>query len=314
MRRMEPIVPFEPVRAADIPAGPDWIHQIKWDGVRILAYYDGGPLRLFNRKKRERTAQYPELTSPSYCKASSFILDGEVIALAADGKPSFHEVMRRDGIRTLSRVPQAVQSVPIAYMVFDILYCDGEWTIDRPLSERQRLLEERLVPSRAVQPVASHPDGAALFDVIRSHGMEGIVSKKTDSAYATGGKDTRWVKVKNYGDVVAVIGGFRMEEGVVRAVLAGLYREGRLLFIGKVGTGKLSAADWRELTERLTAIETPVCPFAGRHEEFRGARWVKPLLTAKIRYSEWRLHEGRTMRQPSIQAFVDKPPEECVFE
>ncbi|WP_325050035.1 ATP dependent DNA ligase [Cohnella faecalis] len=105
-----------------------------------------------------------------------------------------------------------------------------------------------------------------------------------------------------------------MGDGVVGSVLAGLYQEGRLLFIGKVGTGKLTSSDWRELTAMLTAIEIPECPFANRSEEFKGARWVKPLITVKIQYSEWRRSEGRTMRQPSIQAFVDKPPEECVFE
>ncbi len=311
---MEPIFPFEPISVSEVPIGTDWIHQVKWDGVRVLSYCEGGNVKLFNRKKNERTSQYPELVSPSYCKANSFILDGEIIALAADGKPSFHEVMRRDGIRVASRVPQAIRTVPVTYMVFDILSCDGEWMIDRPLHERQQLLNDLLVPGDHVQLVANHSDGNALFEAISGQRMEGIVSKNLSSVYTLDGKDNRWQKVKNYGDVIAVIGGFRMEGGVVRAVLTGLYSEGKLIFIGKVGTGKLTVADWRELTIRLTAIEIKDCPFMGNREEFKGARWVKPSLTTKIQFSEWRLHEGRTMRQPSIQAFVDKPPEECVFE
>ncbi|MBB6730043.1 RNA ligase family protein [Cohnella zeiphila] len=311
---MNPIIPFEPIRSDTVPLGDSWIYQIKWDGVRILSYCDDSAIRLYNRKKHERTAQYPELTERTYCRASSFILDGEVIALAADGKPSFHEVMRRDGIRNLSKVPQARQEVPISYMVFDVLYADGAWTHSLPLRERQRLLADLLVPGPFVQPVASHPDGPALLEVIRAQKMEGIVAKNADSAYAFGGKDERWVKVKNYGDLVAVIGGYTLNGGIVNAVLAGLYQGGRLIFIGKVGTGKLTAQDWVELTAVVGSIGTSECPFASRHPDMKGAYWVKPLLTAKIQYAEWRVEEGRSLRQPSIQAFVQVPPEECRFE
>ncbi|WP_256759007.1 RNA ligase family protein [Cohnella sp. WQ 127256] len=311
---MEPILPFEPLVSSIVPTGDNWVHQVKWDGVRMLSYYNANEIKLFNRKKHERTYQYPELLTPSYCKANSFIVDGEIIALASDGKPSFHEVMRRDGIRVTSRVPQAAQAVPITYMIFDMIWCNGEWINNKPLHERQQLLNDMILPNEHIQLVTNHLDGNALLEAIRSKDMEGIVSKKLDSHYSLGSKDGRWIKIKNYGDIIAVIGGFRMEGGVVKAILTGLYREGKLIFIGKVGTGKLSSADWRELTERLVAIETIHCPFANQRDEFKNARWVLPLLTVKIQYSEWRQHENRTMRQPSIQAFVDKPPMQCLFE
>ncbi len=311
---MKPITPFEPLRAASVPEGKQWIYQIKWDGVRILSYCDGTSIKLYNRKKNERTYQFPELTAPTYCSAQSFILDGEVIALAADGKPSFHEVMRRDGIRRLDRVPSAQKDVPITYMIFDIVYLNGEWMNNRSLQERQQLLREIVVPSPTVQLVATHPEGNTLFDVIRKQSMEGIICKDLNSTYAIDGKDGRWVKVKNYGDVIAVIGGFTLNGGIVNALLAGLYQNGNLYFIGKVGTGKLSAADWRELTVALKKIEVTVSPFVSKHPDMRGAHWARPLLTAKIQFTEWRIHEGRTMRQPSIQAFVDASPDECVFD
>ncbi|MFB9273357.1 DNA ligase [Cohnella cellulosilytica] len=311
---MKPIIPFEPIRSDSVPSGKQWIYQVKWDGVRILPYFDGAQIRLFNRHLNERTMQFPELTDRSYFEASSIILDGEVIALAADGKPSFHEVMRRDGVRRADRVAMARHEVPINYMVFDILYLDGDWLTDRPLRERQLLLSEVLVPGPVVQPVASHPDGEALFGVIKEQGMEGIVCKDLNSTYGIEGKDGRWVKVKNYGDVIAVIGGFTLRSGVVNAVLAGLYHEGKLQFIGKVGTGKLTQADWREITRVVAQISTLDCPFANRHPDMRGAQWCQPVLTARIQYTEWRWQEGRTMRQPSIQAFVNVPPHECIWE
>jgi bifunctional non-homologous end joining protein LigD len=114
---MEPIIPFEPIRSANIPIDGSWIYQIKWDGVRILTYFDGTGCRLFNRRINERTYHYPEISNVStYSSARSFILDGEVIALAPDGQPSFHEVMRRDGLRRMNRVQQVMQDVPIYYI------------------------------------------------------------------------------------------------------------------------------------------------------------------------------------------------------
>lgn len=312
---MKPIIPFEPVRSETIPVDQDWVYQVKWDGVRILAYNEGSGTTLFNRKRRERTLHYPELTTRPWCRADSFVADGEVIALAADGKPSFHEVMRRDGLRRMERVKEVRQFVPITYMVFDLLYLNGKWIHTEPLRERQRLLADILLPNEHVQPVASYAEGEALYRTIQQQNMEGVVCKDLNSSYLFDGKDGRWVKVKNYGDVIAVIGGFTTNGGIVNAVLAGLYNDnGQLLFIGKVGTGKLTAADWRELTAELKGMETAVCPFASRHPDMKGACWVQPRLTAKIRYTEWRRHEGRTLRQPSIQSFVQARPEECTFE
>ncbi|MCZ8515676.1 DNA ligase [Paenibacillus filicis] len=310
-----PVKPFEPVSGTSVPQGPEWIHQIKWDGVRMLSYYDGETCRLFNRKGNERTRLYPELTEPSeYCSASSFILDGEVIALAVDGKPSFHEVMKRDAIRKQDKIRFAAGAVPVTYMVFDILYCEGEWVTSRKLAERQRLLAEVLSPGKFVQSVGSFADGDGLFKLMREQGMEGIVSKDSGSVYALDGKDKRWVKVKNYGDLIAVIGGFTLNGGAINAVLAGVYDgAGRLIYIGHVGTGKLTRGDWTRLTAELKPDVISECPFANRHPEMKGATWVKPRVAMKVQYTEWRWQEGRTLRQPSIQAFVEAEPAECRF-
>ncbi|WP_020614980.1 RNA ligase family protein [Paenibacillus daejeonensis] len=310
---MKPIIPFEPVRYDEIPTGSEWTYQLKWDGVRILAYHQPGDSRLFNRHLRERTDQFPELL-PSFLHAQDYIVDGEVIALAADGKPSFHEVMRRDGIRRLARVPSLIYEVPVTYMIFDLLWLNGQSLMDRPLSERQALLAEHLIPTSTIQPVQSHPNGEALFQVVRQHNLEGIVCKRLDSLYRPDGKDDRWVKVKNYGDIIAVIGGYTTRDGVVNSLLSGIYQDGKLYFIGKVGTGKLTAEDWRHLTKIVSSIATETSPFANQHPDMRGANWIIPKLTAKIQFTEWRWHEGRTLRHPSLQAFVEVPPESCTFK
>jgi bifunctional non-homologous end joining protein LigD len=310
---MEPIYPFEPVISDEIPTEEHWRYEIKWDGTRILTYHHSEGTKLFNRKQNERTMHYPELLRmESYCKAASVILDGEVIALAENGKPSFHEVMRRDLIQKLERVNEMQKSVPITYMIFDIVYYNGQWVNQRPLSERVELLEEIITPGEHVQLVSFHANGESLFEVVRQQGMEGIVCKDVRSAYALGGKDDRWKKVKNYGDVMAVVGGFTLNGGFVNAVLLGQYdNEGKLWYIGHTGTGKLSKAEWRDLTHVLKPMIVKDSPFAKRPDRHKDAYWVKPALTVKVQYSEWRWQEGRALRQPSIQSFVTVPPEEC---
>ena len=250
---MEPIIPFEPIRSENIPIDGSWIYQIKWDGVRILTYWDGTDCRLFNRRINERTYHYPEISNVStYSSSQSFILDGEVIALAPDGQPSFHEVMRRDGLRRMDRVQQVMLDVPIYYMVFDILFLNGNWINQQPLVDRMNILRTVITPNEHVQIVPSHSDGNQLFELMREKNMEGMICKKLDSTYTFGGKDNRWMKVKNYGDVIAAIGGFTLSGGIVNSVLLGLYDpEGRFWYIGHTGTGKLSKADWRVLTELL---------------------------------------------------------------
>lgn len=310
---MKPIYPFEPVSSESIPEGSHWRYEIKWDGTRILTYRDGSGTRLYNRKQNERTYHYPELLDVSaYCHASSVILDGEVIALAEDGMPSFHEVMRRDLIKKLDRIREMERIVPISYMVFDILYLNGEWVTQRPLSDRLMLLRDILKPNTRVQLAASHDEGVPLFELMRQRNMEGIVCKDLRSAYVLGGKDDRWRKVKNYGDINAVIGGYTLSGGFVNAVLLGQYdQEGKLWYIGHTGTGKLTRAEWRELTGVLAPLTTRSSPYANRPERHKDACWVTPRLAAKIQYSEWRWQEGRALRQPSLQSFVDVPIEQC---
>ncbi|MGW8959741.1 ATP-dependent DNA ligase [Paenibacillus sp. NPDC055715] len=311
---MKPVVPFEPVPSEQIPSEGLWRYEIKWDGTRILTYHNQSSTRLFNRKQHERTLLYPELASfSSYCQADSVILDGEMIALGADGKPSFHEIMRRDLIRRTDRIQAAYEAVPATYMLFDILYLNGEWVHRKPLAERLELLHQVILPNERVQLAPAHPDGQALFQVMRSEGMEGIVCKRLDSPYTFGGQDGRWVKVKNYGDSIAVIGGYTLNGDVINAVLLGLYdKQGGLRYIGHAGTGKLTRNDWRQLTERLRPHTISARPFVNEPDRHRDAIWVQPMYTAKVQYSEWRWQEGRTLRQPSIQAFVNQDVEQCI--
>ncbi|MBM7643983.1 bifunctional non-homologous end joining protein LigD [Scopulibacillus daqui] len=311
---IKPFIPFEPVRTDEIPEGDQWISQVKWDGVRILTYSDGKNVRLFNRKLNERTFHYPELLAiKSYCKEKSVILDGEVIALGDDGKPSFHEVMRRDGIRKLERINELRKEVPVSYMIFDVIYCKDEWKNDLALKDRLDLLKQIIIPNEHIQIVPSQSDGNTLFEVIKQQELEGIVIKDLNSKYLINGKDNRWQKKKNYRDIIAVAGGATMRQGVVNALILGLYNEdGRLMYVGHAGTGKLKKAEWKELTERVKPLMINHCPFINKPLRIKEAIWLEPRITVKIKFIEWT--KDKHLRQPSIQAFVNMSPEECLFE
>jgi bifunctional non-homologous end joining protein LigD len=309
---LKPVKPFEPVRADRVPAGDGWIAQVKWDGVRMLTYCDGTETRLINRRLHDRTRQYPELADPTaWCSATSFVLDGEVIAIRG-GKPSFYQIMKRDNLRHEAAIRLAAGREPATYMIFDLLYLNGEWLTSRPLRERQERLAEIVRPRDNVQLVDSVADGERLLAVMKQFGMEGIVCKELSSAYAPGGKDGRWRKVKLMRDLVAAVGGVTLRNGIVNALLLGLFAEdGRFLYIGHAGTGKLGRADWRELTGRLLPLTLPRRPFANEPQRTEGAVWVRPEIAVKVQFLEW-TPQG-TMRHPSIQAIVDIPAEECRF-
>ncbi|WP_331281056.1 non-homologous end-joining DNA ligase [Bacillus sp. EB01] len=314
MINLEPILPMEPVASAAIPNGEDWIAQVKWDGVRVLTYADDGGVRLYNRKKNERTMHYPEITSISeYCSSRSVILDGEVISLGGNGKPSFQRVMRRDGLRNIDRVRIAIESVPIIYMIFDIVYLDGVWIHDKSLRERNQLLSSIITPNEHIQLVPSVEQTQGLFNAVQEQEMEGIVLKRIDSLYSIGKKREDWLKLKNFQDVIAVIGGFTLRHNTVNSILLGLYDSlGRLQYVGHTGTGKMTVSDWKELTKELKEMVTEQLPFNKIPQRRTDAVWVQPKKTVKIKFAEWT--EGGALRQPSIEGFIEFPPEECLLE
>lgn len=312
--KLEPIFAMEPVSSDIIPKGEEWIAQVKWDGVRILTYSEKQEVRLYNRKKNERTFHFPEIIHiHEYCSSTSVILDGEVIALGEDGRPSFQQVMRRDGLRNLDRIKMVAESVPILYMIFDVIYLDGEWIHNKPFQKRNEILADIITPNDHIQLVSSMSEADALFHAIKEQGMEGIIMKRTSSPYSIGKKRDDWLKVKNYRDIIAVIGGLTLGHDTVNSILLGLYdKEGNLHYIGHTGTGKMTVSDWNALTDELRDLVTDQHPFYKTPQRYAHATWVRPVKTVKIKFAEWT--EGGAMRQPSIEGFIEVPPRECLLE
>lgn len=309
---MEPIVPFEPISTNEAPTGPTWVGQVKWDGVRVLTYFNDDKTRLFNRRLNERTNHYPELiNSKDYCSAKSVILDGEIIAFK-NSKPSFYEVMRRDGIKNFGKMASIINEVPVTYMIFDILFFEGKWVTTFSLEERQHLLTRIISPNNHVQLVDNFTKTSSLYDVVVKNDLEGVVYKDLSSSYLINGKDQRWRKKKKKNDLIAVVGGVTYRDTIINSLLLGLYDQfGHLCYIGSVGTGKLTINDWRNLTEGTKPIIQDKMPFKNSPPKSREVTWINPILTVKVNYLEW--IEGHHLRQPSIQAFVNVPPKSCVF-
>lgn len=310
---IELVKPFEPLRVGEIPQGDEWIAQVKWDGVRMLTYFDGAEQRLINRRGNDRTLQYPDMLDiQTYCKAKSVVLDGEMIALE-NGKPTFQQIMRRDSLRKSQEIRFIEGVVPAIYMVFDLLYCNGEWVNERPLAERQQLLTEIMIPNERVQLVPNVKDADRLYTVMEQQGWEGIVCKRLNSTYSFGGKDSRWVKLKLDHDLYAVVGGVTFRDGLVNALILGLFDDqGHLNYIGHAGPGKCSHEEIQQLTSHIVKLEVSNCTLAGvPRVRASGAIWIEPILTVKVQFMEWT--SGGTMRQPVLQGIVSVPPEVCTM-
>ncbi|MET3292185.1 UNVERIFIED_CONTAM: bifunctional non-homologous end joining protein LigD [Brevibacillus sp. OAP136] len=308
---IKPVIPFEPVTISALPTSSDWVAQIKWDGVRMLTYFDGKEVRLVNRKVNDRTMQYPEFLDISrYCRASSVILDGEFIAFDSS-RPSFHEIMKRDSLRKEQRIPLAVKQTPVTYMIFDLLYANGDWVTEKPLKERQQLLADIIIPQPNVQVVQNVTDAEALYTVMKQHQMEGIVCKDLNSTYVINGKDRRWQKKKIFLDHYAAIGGFTRRNGMMNALLLGLFdAKGDFRYIGSAGIGKIGKDEWRKLEQDMAPL--PDKPFVNQPDQSRDAVWTKPQFVVKVEFLEWT--PAATMRQPVIQAIVQMPVADCRFD
>lgn len=295
-----PIPPMEPVKCEKAFDSEDHIFQVKWDGVRVLAFFNGAEVTLQNRRLHDRTLQYPELQSLRQLVKHPIIIDGEIIALK-DGSPSFPTVMRRDRVRNANTASSMVKTIPISYMVFDILYYRNNSTADLPWYKRHEILQDAL-PSRhpPFHIVDNFAGGIELFTQVQKMKLEGIVAKAKDSRYIPGGKSHYWKKIKNRPLLTCYIGGFTLRGTIVNSLLMGIFEQDRLLYIGRAGSG-LKEEEWEKLTLVLSGIRTDTPPFENPPRQ-TGITWVKPVYRAIVEYSEWT--EESHLRSPVIKQIL----------
>jgi bifunctional non-homologous end joining protein LigD len=318
---------LEPMKArvGELPGDEvGWAFEIKWDGVRALAYVSGGRLRLETRTGRDVTERYPELRALGRALGSrEAVLDGEVVAFDTEGRPDFGRLQRRMHLASESAVRRRMRDTPVAYMLFDLLYFNGHSTLDLPYSERRALLDELGLEGPNWRTPAYHAgDGAALLEASRERGLEGIVAKRLDSRYEPGRRSGAWLKIKNVRRQEVVIGGWLPGQGArsrgLGALLAGVYEPGsgegeepRLRYVGRVGTG-FGEAELARLLELLEPLARDTSPFAiGRPP--KESSFCRPELVAEVGFAEWT--RTGTLRAPRYLGLRDDvDPREVVAE
>ncbi len=302
--------------------GSDWLFEIKWDGYRAIAFIEDGHLRLVSRNQNDLTAQFSELGGlPKFVKAQRAIIDGEIVALDDEGRPSFSLMQQRTGFHPGHRRLARREGVPVLYYAFDLLYFDGFDLRRVNLKQRKQMLQS-LVENSAVIHFSDHyPEkGLALFAAAKQRGLEGIVAKKRASHYEE--KRSRdWLKIKITQTQECVVGGYTDPEGSRQyfgSLVLGLYDEQeRLIHVGQVGSG-FDEKGLKEIFERLQSLSTKTNPFYGDITALRKVHFVRPKLVAEIKFSEW-THEtaegGMKLRAPVFMGLrVDKSPDECRLE
>jgi DNA ligase D-like protein (predicted ligase) len=283
---------------------PQHLFELKWDGVRAITYVEGGRHRMHGRRRRDLAQRYPELQFLAGLQPG-LVLDGELVVLRSDGRPDFRAVIGRENA-SATRAEAAARRHPVVYIVFDLLYRDGEPLLQLPLHERRRQLEQvvsaagnaRLVLSQGVVGA-----GLSLFAAVRERGLEGIVGKRLDSTYRPGERSLAWQKMKPVQSMHCVILGYEPDgDSDFKSLIIGTDVDGELRCVGRVGSG-LTDANKQELRKLLFARRAPR-PLVDTDVAGVGKSgvWVEPGLFCTVNFLEWT--ENGALRAPVFLGLV----------
>jgi bifunctional non-homologous end joining protein LigD len=291
---------LEPMKAQLIDSAFDddrWLFEVKWDGIRLVSFIDNGNVSLQTRAGRMVDAEYPQLQAISrLINAKQAVLDGEVVVLDEEGRPSFQLLQNRGS-----------EPRPMQYAVFDILYLDGQRLLRVPLEDRKRLLRD-VVRDSGLLKYSEHVlgEGKAFYQAAKQNRLEGIVAKLRDSAYQPGVRSSAWLKIKIIANQEVVIGGFtapRNSRKHFGAILVGVYDDGKLVYTGHTGGG-FDEKTLTALYNRMKPLIIKEPPFEKKppHTNEKPT-WIKPELVAEVKFSEW-TRDG-VMRQPVFMGMRD---------
>jgi bifunctional non-homologous end joining protein LigD len=293
---------------------PNWIFEIKWDGVRAIAEMKDGKTTLWARSGRDVTREYPEFEDlAEKFRVKNAIVDGEIVTLDADGRSNFQKLQNRLGVQNPSQ--KLMQSVPLDYYAFDLMYADGYDLRKAPLVERKELLRKVLTGNEKVH-YSEHiaEKGEELFEAARAKGLEGLIAKIKDSAYS-GTRTSAWLKLKIVNELDAVVAGYTEGRGSRKyfgALVLGLYDGSELKFIGSAGTG-FDEGTQKQIFDKLQKLGTPHGPFGTAPALREKVDWVKPELVARVKYANWTADDH--LRAPVFLSLRnDRKAKDCTFE
>jgi DNA ligase D-like protein (predicted ligase)/DNA ligase D-like protein (predicted 3'-phosphoesterase) len=290
----------------------EWIFEVKWDGIRAIAYV-GEETNLKSRNNKELISKFPELKELSQL-TSNVVLDGEIVILT-DGLPDFQSVASRNQTSNPKEIQTLSVEMPATYIVFDILEIDGVSLIDQPLFERIALLNSHLKQGKYViqsEPIREH--GIEYYQAVLQKKLEGIIAKRRNSTYQPGTRSPDWLKIKQVKTCDCVIFGYTQGTGnradTFGALLLGLYEDGNPVYVGRVGTG-FTELDLINIYKQLKTIETST-PWFTEPDIPPESHWTQPILVAQIGYQE--VTKDQRLRAPRFQGFrYDKPAPLCTI-
>jgi DNA ligase D-like protein (predicted ligase) len=304
-----------PVR--QLPEGPEWEYELKFDGYRLQAIKDGDRVRLYSRRGNDFTRKFARITTAvSKIKARAFILDGETVAVDNQGRPSFQMLQNRGSLPA---------RWSLVYYVFDLLHVNGRDLMGEALKDRRALLK-RVIGSSGVLLSESLPGTLSqILQAVKEHGLEGVVAKRLDSKYQAGQRSKFWLKLPLKPGQEFVIGAYRLDGARLEILLVGYYEHGKLMFAGKVHQG-LNPANRRALLKALQPLRVAKCPFVNlptsksghwgegvTAEEMADYVWLRPEAVAEIKFAEW-THGGVLRHAEFVALRDDKDPMEAIQE
>lgn len=305
---MNIIKPMEPILTKQIPESNEWIHQIKWDGIRGLTYINQDRVEVYTKKGNNHTNKYPELQElKKLLNGENAILDGEMVVFDEDGKPSFAKALLRDRVNTKEKIKYQITQNPLKYIVFDILYLNGQDLRGYKYEERREILIHAIDKSFNITITDDFKDGKLLYKMMEKQNLEGIVSKKINSIYKDGKSHEDWFKVKLNKKILVVVGGISLKNNYPNALLVGIFRGYRFEYIGKVATG-LKVSELQLLYVNMQNLKINTCPF-NNIDHKSNAIWIKPDITCWVSFMEWTNASG--LRHPVLLGFSNLKKEEA---
>lgn len=313
------VKPIKPMLAENAE-GPfnsqDYLFEIKWDGTRAMAFIcvnKEAKTKLQNRRLLDITSRYPEINIK--INGREAILDGEIIMMHK-GKPDFYMLQRREHVSDAYKIKYLSRKYPASYIAFDILYHNGLDLTRKPLFERKGKLEEVLVESENVLRCDYiQGEGVRYYEAAVERGLEGVMAKRIDSPYLIGKRSRYWLKIKKTSTLDCVVCGITKGEGwrekYFGSLILGCYIDGKLTYVGKVGTG-FGASDLKIIMEEIRGLEGG-CPFKEMPEGVEVRSWLVPSLVCTVEFNE--LTPDKKLRAPRYRGIrKDKAPEECALQ